>query len=132
MSVRQPPATPTGLDTAEAAAAPPPQGDAPPPQHDAPLPQGGAQPPAKAGTVPRTRTGTVWAGIWTAAGVFVALMVFMLQNTGDVEISFFALHGTLPLAMALLIAMVGGILLTLVVGTARITQLRRLVHRRRG
>jgi uncharacterized integral membrane protein len=78
--------------------------------------------------------GTVWAGIWTTAVVFTftALIVFMAQNTGGVEISFFALHGTLPLAMALLIAMIGGILVTLVFGTARITLLRRLVHRRRG
>jgi uncharacterized integral membrane protein len=35
------------------------------------------------------------------------------------------------LAMALLIAAVGGILLTLILGTARITQLRRLVRGRR-
>jgi uncharacterized integral membrane protein len=54
------------------------------------------------------------------------------SHTGGVEVSFFALHGTLPLAMALLIAMISGILLTLVFGTARIIQLRRLIHGRRG
>jgi uncharacterized integral membrane protein len=72
-----------------------------------------------------------WASIWTGTIVFIALIVFMLQNTRAVEVSFLGLHGTLPLAMALLIATVGGILLTLVVGTARITQLRRRLARDR-
>jgi uncharacterized integral membrane protein len=57
--------------------------------------------------------------------VFIALIVFMLQNTRSVQVSFVGLHGTLPLAMALLIAMVGGMVITLVFGTARLTQLRR-------
>jgi uncharacterized integral membrane protein len=38
------------------------------------------------------------------------------------------MHGALPLAMALLIAMVGGVVLTLVLGSARIVQIRRLVR----
>ncbi len=63
--------------------------------------------------------------------MFIALIVFMLQNTRSVEIHFVGLHGTLSLAMALLIATVGGILLTLVLGTARITQLRLLARRPR-
>jgi uncharacterized integral membrane protein len=37
----------------------------------------------------------------------------MLQNTRSVEDSFVGLHGTLPLAMSMLIAAIGGILLTL-------------------
>lgn len=73
-----------------------------------------------------------WGGIWTATVVFIALIVFMLQNTGSVEVSFLGMHGTLPLAMAMLIATVGGILLALVVGTARITQLRRRLTRGRS
>jgi uncharacterized integral membrane protein len=36
-----------------------------------------------------------------------------------------------PLAVALLIAAVGAVLLTLILGTARIAQLRRLVRRQR-
>jgi len=90
-----------------------------------------APPPAEARPVPRTRMSVAWAGIWTATVVFIALIVFMLQNTRSVEVSFVGLHGTLPLAMAMLIAAVGGILLTLVVGTARITQLRRRLTRGR-
>jgi len=90
------------------------------------------QPPTANGTrpVPRTRMGAAWIGICTATVVFAALIVFMLQNTRSVDISFLGLHGTLPLAVALFIAMVGGILLALVFGTARITQLRRLARGR--
>ncbi|GAB2825819.1 hypothetical protein GCM10027176_32760 [Actinoallomurus bryophytorum] len=61
----------------------------------------------------------------------ILFIVFLLQNTTGAKISFLGLHGTLPLAVALLIALVAGILLTLVVGTARITQLRLLARRRR-
>jgi uncharacterized integral membrane protein len=78
-----------------------------------------------------TRISGAWVSVWTSAILLILLVVFMLQNTGRVEISFVGLHGTLPLAMALLIATVGGIVLTLVVGTARIAQLRRLARRRR-
>ena len=80
--------------------------------------------------VPRTRWSAAWAGICAAALVSVALIVFMLQNTRSVEVSFLWLHGTLPLALALLIAAVGSAILTMVAGTARITQLHRLARRR--
>lgn len=84
-----------------------------------------------AGRVPQTRWGAAWVGICTATVVFAALIVFMLQNTRIVEVSFLGLHGTLPLAVALLIAMVCGIILAGVFGTARIAQLRRLARGRR-
>jgi len=82
--------------------------------------------------VPRTRTGAAWEGVCAAVVIAVALIVFMLQNTRAVEISFLGMTTSTSLAMALLIAAVGGILLTLILGTARITQLRRLVRGRRG
>jgi uncharacterized integral membrane protein len=81
--------------------------------------------------VPRTRTGAAWVGICAAVVIAVALIVFMVQNTGSVEISFLGMTASTSLALALLIAAVGGILLTLIVGTARITQLRRVVRRSR-
>ncbi len=108
---------PTGQNTAQTAAAPP-------VQH-------GAQAPAQTGAPSRTRLSTAWVSIWTATVVFIALIVFMLQNTRRVEVSFLGLHGTLPLALALLIAAAGAVLLTLAFGTARITQLRRRLSRNR-
>ncbi len=76
--------------------------------------------------VPRTRTGAAWFGICVAALLFVVLIVFMLQNTRGVQVSFLWMHGNLPLALALLVAGVGTAILTMVIGAARITQLRRL------
>jgi uncharacterized integral membrane protein len=55
----------------------------------------------------------------------------MLQNTRSVEVHFLGMHGNLPLAMALLISAVGAAIVTMVVGAARITQLRRLARRQR-
>ncbi|MEN3610525.1 lipopolysaccharide assembly protein LapA domain-containing protein [Plantactinospora sp. ZYX-F-223] len=81
--------------------------------------------------VPHTRTGAAWFGICAAALICVVLIVFMLQNTRSVEVTFLWMQGTLPLALALLIAGVGVAILTMVVGAARITQLRRLSRRQR-
>ncbi|TDB71830.1 lipopolysaccharide assembly LapA domain-containing protein [Micromonospora sp. KC723] len=75
--------------------------------------------------MPHTRTGATWVGICTATLLAVALIVFMLQNTRSAEVSFLWMHGSLPLALGLLIAGVGTALLTMAVGAARITQLRR-------
>ena len=57
------------------------------------------------------------------------LIIFIAQNTQDVQVSFLAWDGTTPLAVALLIAAVGGILLTATAGLLRIWQLRRRVKR---
>jgi len=87
-----------------------------------------AAPPSR---IPYTRTSGTWFGICVAALLFVVLIVFMLQNTRSVQVSFLGMHGSLPLALALLIAAVGAAIVTMVVGAARITQLRRLSRPRR-
>jgi uncharacterized integral membrane protein len=79
---------------------------------------------------PRSRAGAVWIGICIAALVLVALIVFMLQNTQVVLVSFLGMEGSVPLAVALLIAGVGVGIIALVVGTIRIAQLRRRLQRR--
>jgi len=59
----------------------------------------------------RTRISAAW--IWVIAGavVLALLLVFTLQNTRAVKISFFTAHGTLPLGVTLLLAAIGGLLL---------------------
>ena len=96
-------------------------------------PEAPADPPRKAtaNPVPRTRTGAAWFGLCAVALLSVVLIVFMLQNTRTVRVDFLWMNGSLPLALALLIAGVGTALLTMAVGAARITQLRRLSRRRR-
>jgi putative membrane protein len=81
--------------------------------------------PASSTGLRHTRISAAWVGVCAAAAVLVVLIVFMLQNTRSVEITFLGMHGALPLALALLIAGVGVAIIAMVVGTARITQLRR-------
>jgi uncharacterized integral membrane protein len=83
------------------------------------------------GRLPRTRTRTssAWFGICAAALLSIVLIVFMLQNTRSVQVNFLGMEGSLPLALALLVAAVGAAILTMVVGAARITQLRLLARR---
>ena len=94
---------------------------------------GPATPPVAAGRgrVPRTRTGAAWLGICTAAVALVVLVVFMLQNTGSVEVNFLWMNGSVPLALALLTAGVGVAITAMAVGEARIGQLRRVARRHR-
>jgi uncharacterized integral membrane protein len=91
-----------------------------------PTPQ--ESPPAR---VPHTRTGAAWVALIGAALLAVLLIVFLVQNTHSTEISFLWMTTSTPLAVALLIAAVGSVLLTLILGTARIAQLRRLVRKQR-
>jgi uncharacterized integral membrane protein len=81
---------------------------------------------------PHTRTGTAWFAVCFAALLCVVLIVFMVQNTRNVEVTFLWTHTSLPLGLALLIAAVGATILAVVVGTVRITQLRRLYRRGHG
>lgn len=88
--------------------------------------------PSPAGaTIPRTKTGIAFGSLIAGAIVLIVLLVFILENTQSVKISFFGASGHLPLGVALLLAAIGGGLLVGVVGTARIVQLRRHVRRRR-
>lgn len=80
----------------------------------------------------RSRAGAAWLGISIAVFTSVILIIFLLQNTQNVEVSFLWLSGTLPLAIALLIAGVGVGILVVVIGTVRITQLRRRASHQRN
>jgi uncharacterized integral membrane protein len=83
----------------------------------------GAKPPRQ------TVAGRVWVSIGFAVVLLVLLIIFIAENSRDVTISFLGANGTLSLALAMLIAAVAGALITLLVGTTRILQLRREVHR---
>lgn len=106
-------------------------------QGAAPASFGGAPPaPEQTSSEPRqrvkgTRTGRVWVGVCAAALITVLLIIFMVSNTHTVQVSFLGLNGRTSLGLMLLIAAVGGVLVTLMVGSVRIVQLRRAVRRRR-
>ena len=79
----------------------------------------------------RSRTSGAWLGVVAAAVLLLLLVVFIAQNTQDVQISFLWIDGTAPLSVALLIAAAIGIALTALVGSLRILQLRRRGRRDR-
>ena len=122
--VSEPPAEPMLAPVPEPLA---PEPDAAPPIHDVSVP---AAAPTSPRRVPRTRTGAAWVGLTAAALITVALIVFLAQNTRTIEISFLWMTARTSLAVALLIAAVGSGLITLILGTARIAQLRRLTRKR--
>ncbi|MGH9089482.1 MAG: lipopolysaccharide assembly protein LapA domain-containing protein [Acidimicrobiales bacterium] len=80
----------------------------------------------------RTRLSAAWIAVLGAALVLVLLLVFILQNTRSVRISYFTVTTTLPLGVALLLAAVGGVLIAGVLATLRILQLRRRIRRPGG
>jgi len=102
-------------------------------REDSPEP-GGQAPAGQPGDhhrVERTRTSTLWTSVVVAAIVLLLLLIFILQNQQDVDISYFGASGSLPLGVALLFSAVGGALLVVLLGTARILQLRHVARRHR-
>jgi uncharacterized integral membrane protein len=87
--------------------------------------------PATAGVARRTRISTAWTGVVLGAVLLVLLLVFILQNMGSAKVSYMSAHGSLPLGVALLLAVVGGILLAGAFASLRILQLRRRSSSRR-
>ena len=104
------------------------------PQEDASAPQEtasseAARPAEHEDLLARTRASETWIAIIVFALVLILLLIFILENTKKVEISYFGVTGHLPLAVAMLLSAVAGVLLTAIAGTLRILQLRRRVRR---
>jgi uncharacterized integral membrane protein len=79
----------------------------------------------------RTRISTAHTALIVGAVALIVLLIFIIQNTHAVQISFLGAHASLSLAVALLLAAIAGALLMAAVGTARITQLRLGMRRAR-
>lgn len=85
--------------------------------------------PAKKDPLRQSKTSGLWGALIALALVLVLLIVFIAQNNASTKIHYFGWVVELPLSVALLTAVAGGILLTAVAGTLRILQLRRRVRR---
>ena len=81
--------------------------------------------------IKRTRTSGLWVSIGFFAVVLLLLLIFILQNGAEVDISYMGAHGHLPLGVALLLSAVCGVLLVVLAGAARISQLRTVARRHR-
>ena len=83
------------------------------------------------GEIPKTRTARAHNALIAGAIVLILLLVFILENTQRVKISYFGAGFHMPLGVALLLAASGGALLVGIFGAARILQLRRRVRKPR-
>ncbi|HEX3906724.1 MAG TPA: lipopolysaccharide assembly protein LapA domain-containing protein [Mycobacteriales bacterium] len=77
----------------------------------------------------RTRASSVWVAVGVAVVFLILLIVFIAQNNRKVSIHFFTLSGRVSEALALLVAAVGGAIVVLLAGAARVIQLRVTTHR---
>ena len=77
----------------------------------------------------RSRTSGAWFAVVGLAVILLLLVIFIAQNTQEVQVSFLGWDGEAPLAVSLLVASLAGILLAVVAGSLRILQLRRRIRR---
>jgi lipopolysaccharide assembly protein A len=119
----EPPLSPLGTTSTLPLPPPTANGSSPPPS------------PATRQTLKTARTHTRISGmrIGLIAGVagLIVVMIFIIQNPHAVNISFLGAHLRLSLAVALFLAAIAGALIMAAAGTARITQLRRIMRRDR-
>jgi uncharacterized integral membrane protein len=96
-----------------------------PPEPEPLEPLGTAEPaPPPEDAVKFTRAAALWSALIVGFLVLIVLLIFIAQNTDPGTFHFLGWQWTLPLGVALLLAAVGGGLLTVLVGAARIVQLR--------
>ena len=126
----EPQSTPTGELKPEPLAPGPtaPEQTAPPPTAPAQTAPAQALPQHK---IRRTRISGLWVSVGFFAVILLLLLIFILQNGTKVDISFMGAHGHLPLGVALLLSAVCGVLLVVLAGAARISQLRTVARRHR-
>ena len=79
----------------------------------------------------RTRLSGAWTAIVVGLVALVVILVFILQNQQSAEVTFLMFHGHLPLAVALLFALILGAITVFAFGAARILQLRMVAGRAR-
>ena len=113
-------------------AAPPEQAQPEPAQPQQAPPPAAAPPPLPPQhRIKRTRTSGIWVAVAFFAVILLLLLIFVLQNGTQVSVSYLGMHGHLPLGVALLLAAVCGVLLVVLAGAARISQLRATARRHR-
>jgi len=106
-------------------------GTLPPPSANGSAPPAPPAPRAPARGPARTKISSMRTGLIAGTVALIVVLIFIIQNAHAVSISFLGAHLRLSLAVALLIAAIAGALVMAAAGTARITQLRRIMRRDR-
>ena len=131
----EPQPTPVGPDPGDLAPGRPPpttpEQAAPPPTAPAQTAPAQTEPALPHHKIRRTRISGLWVSVGFFAVVLLLLLIFILQNGTKVDISYMGAHGHLPLGVALLLSAVCGVLLVVLAGAARISQLRAVARRHR-
>jgi uncharacterized integral membrane protein len=78
-----------------------------------------------------SRTSRFWVALVVLILVLLLLIIFVAQNTRRVQLSFLGWDWHPPLAVALLVAVVGGLAISATAGTLRLWQVHRRVRRTR-
>ena len=100
----------------------------PPPSANGTAPPSPQAPPRRTA---HTRISGMRTALIAGVALLVVVLIFIIQNAHAVSISFVGAHLRLSLAVALLLSAIAGALLMAAAGTARITQLRRVMRRNR-
>ncbi|WP_422743996.1 LapA family protein [Mycobacterium sp. WMMD1722] len=72
-----------------------------------------------------TRAAALWSSVIAGFLILIVLLIFIAQNTETAVLHFFGWEWSLPLGVSILLAAVGGGLIAVLAGAARIFQLRR-------
>jgi uncharacterized integral membrane protein len=81
--------------------------------------------------VKHTRTRAAWVGLIVGVLVTVVLLIFILQNLDKQRINVFFWDFEWPLGVSLLVAAILGALITALIGSLRMLQVRRAVKKAR-
>jgi uncharacterized integral membrane protein len=93
-----------------------------------PTPSDGPRRSRKAAKQGPTRIRWAWGTVIVCVILGVALVDFLAQNTRSVSIEFFSVSGHVPIVVALLVAALIGAAVVLIVGVARMDQMRRFLR----
>jgi uncharacterized integral membrane protein len=72
----------------------------------------------------RSRVGTTWVMLSAFVIILLLLLIFILQNSKSIKIHYLGLAGNIGFGVAMLLSAVVGSIMTLLVGSVRILQLK--------
>jgi uncharacterized integral membrane protein len=81
--------------------------------------------------VKHTRTRAAWVGLIIGVLVTLVLLIFILQNLDKQQVDLFFWSVNLPLGVSLLVAAILGAVITAIIGSLRMLQVRRAVKKAR-
>src|ERR1700753_153708 len=85
-----------------------------------------SEPSSKPPSQPFSRLAPAWWAVVVGLVILIALLIFIAQNTESIAAHFLVFDWSLPVGVGYLLAAVAGATTTVLVGAARMIQLRRV------